>query len=85
MSNTGMERKVDNLGRIVIPIEIRKSMKIETGNKLKIAVHGSDIILSITNKCICCGKKTNLKKYKNIFICEKCLKKINSSNLIYRR
>ena len=82
MSNMGMERKVDELGRIVIPIEIRKSMKIETGNKLKIEVHGSDIVLSRTNMCICCGKKSNLKKYEHICICEKCLSKLNSSSII---
>ena len=82
MSNTGMERKVDELGRIVIPIEIRKSMKIETGNKFKIEVHGNDIILSRANMCICCGRKSNLKKYENICICEECLKKINNTSII---
>ena len=49
MKNTGMIRRIDDLGRIVIPKEIRNSMGIKVGNALEISVNGDDIVLSKRN------------------------------------
>ena len=55
---TGMSRKVDELGRIVIPIEIRRSLGIEEGTLIDMSLNGHDIILRKVNKTFCekCGQ-----------------------------
>lgn len=56
MKYTGITRPVDNLGRIVIPIELRRSMNIEEGDRLEIFVHGDNIVLVKTVlHCAVCG------------------------------
>lgn len=48
MKSTGIVRGIDNLGRIVLPKELRTSMKLETDSKLEIFVEGDQIILKST-------------------------------------
>ena len=45
MKTTGIIRRIDDLGRIVIPKELRKTLRIKTGESLEIFVEGDDIIL----------------------------------------
>ncbi len=45
LKSTGMTRKVDELGRIVLPIELRRTMNIAEGDPLEIFVEGNHIIL----------------------------------------
>ena len=45
MSTTGIIRRIDELGRIVIPKEIRKNLRIKNGDNLEILVEGEDITL----------------------------------------
>ena len=83
---TGIIRKVDELGRIVIPIEIRRVMDIksykEKGSKdkndsdsVEIFADGEEIILRKYNPgCHCCGEANNLKEVLGLKICPKCLK-----------
>ena len=55
MKNTGIIRKTDDLGRIVIPKELRQSLDIEEGTPIEIFVKGNEIILKkqITKLCKC--------------------------------
>lgn len=79
MKSTGIIRKLDELGRIVIPIELRNKFNISEKDPIEIYVDGSNIILKkyeIT--CIFCGSTENLKEFKDKPICENCLKKISS-------
>lgn len=45
MKSTGMVRKIDNLGRIVLPIELRRVLEIDQDSSLQIFVEGDEIIL----------------------------------------
>lgn len=58
MKSLGIIRKVDELGRIVIPKETRKTFKLEEGTPLEIFVEGEKIILKkyYTDYCIDCGQ-----------------------------
>ena len=78
MKSTGIIRKVDNLGRIVIPIELRRTLNIEIKDALEIYVDGDQIILKkYTPDCIFCGENNNdLVNYKGKWICKSCLKDI---------
>ena len=74
MKSTGVVRKLDNLGRIVIPIELRKTMGIDIKDTLEIFTEGNVIILKKYQPgCIFCGDARNVNLFKGKMICEKCL------------
>ncbi len=77
MKSTGIIRKVDELGRIVIPMELRKKLKIAEKDPIEIFTDGSSIILKkFQPNCIFCGNTKNLKIYQDKLICTKCAEKI---------
>ena len=80
MKNTGTKRKLDPLGRIVLPIELRKTLNINTGDSIRIYIDGEDIVLrkDVPNNplCLFCGRKTDLLQYKDKFICGRCIAKL---------
>lgn len=77
MKATGIVRRVDELGRVVIPIEIRNKFDIFERDQIEILVDGSSIILKkFEPNCIFCGNTENLLKYKDKMVCEKCSKEI---------
>jgi len=73
MENLELYRSMDELGRIAIPIEIRKNLGIEEKDLIKIEVEKDRIILKKKlAKCILCGSIENLEKFKEKSICKKC-------------
>ncbi|MEG1448512.1 MAG: AbrB/MazE/SpoVT family DNA-binding domain-containing protein [Oscillospiraceae bacterium] len=79
MRATGIVRKMDDLGRIVIPMEIRRTMNISEGQPLEIFVEESGIVLRrFETACVICGcnEAEKLKKYNNKAVCKDCIKKI---------
>ena len=79
MKSTGMIRRVDELGRVVIPKEIRNKLEIEEKDPIEIYVDGSSIVLKkVESNCIFCGNTKNLIEYKNKLICKRCLTNLTS-------
>ena len=77
MKSTGIVRKVDELGRIVLPSELRKSLGIEIKDSLEIYVSGDSIILKkYLPACIFCGEANEVTVFKGKYICSKCLKQL---------
>ena len=77
MKSTGIVRKVDELGRIVLPSELRKSLGIDIKDPLEIYVSGESIILKkYLPACVFCGSADNINNFKNKNICKTCLKQI---------
>lgn len=76
---TGIVRKVDELGRIVLPIELRRNLNIEEKDALEIYVEGASIILrKYQPSCIFCGDAKDIIHYKNKNICQNCLRRIQA-------
>lgn len=76
----GVKKKVDNLGRILIPKDIRKYLKIKSGTELNITLDKDKIVIARDIKeCLSCGKKSNLSVYNNLVLCDNCSKKIAKS------
>lgn len=74
MKSTGIVRKVDELGRVVIPIELRRTLRIEEKDALEIYVDGEKIILKkYEPACIFCGNAENVLNFKDKNICRDCL------------
>ena len=82
MKETGIVRKIDELGRVVIPIETRKKFDINEKDSIEIYVDGDSIILKkYEPNCIFCGvNKKNLLNYKDKLICKNCVEKIGQLN-----
>ena len=77
MKSTGIIRKIDELGRVVIPMEMRNKLNIGEKDPMEIFSDGDSIVLKkFEPNCIFCGNSKNLMKYKNKLICNKCAKKI---------
>lgn len=76
-NNTGMSRKVDELGRIVIPKEIRNKFDIKTNDRLDIYVENGVIsLVKDDKKCIFCSSTKDLTEHNNKHICNKCMQKL---------
>lgn len=75
MKSTGIVRKLDELGRIVLPIEIRKTMDIKEKDGLEIYVDENKIILKkYTPACVFCSNVNNVTCFKEKLVCNDCIK-----------
>ena len=74
MKSTGIVRKVDELGRIVLPIEMRRTLDISERDALEIYVEGTSIILKKhESACVFCGSAKNVSEFKGKNLCSACL------------
>lgn len=77
VKSTGIVRKVDELGRVVIPIELRRTLNIEIKDALEIFVDGEFIMLKkYEPACIFCGQAKDTLSFKNKNICPDCLEEL---------
>ena len=78
MKSTGIVRKVEELGRVGIPIEIRNKFDV-TEDPIEIYVDGSTIILKkYEPNCVFCGNTKSLISYKDKLVCSKCAEKLSN-------
>ncbi len=77
MKSTGIVRRVDELGRIVIPMELRRTFGIEIKDPLEIFVDGDAIVLSKYQAvCVFCGTGTAIESFKGKNVCQDCKKEL---------
>ena len=75
MKSTGIVRKVDELGRIVLPIELRRTLGIEEKDRIEIFVDGESIILrKYQPACIFCDNAKDIINYQGKNICPDCIR-----------
>lgn len=80
MKATGIVRKVDELGRIVLPIELRRTLGIAERDALEIYVDGNSIVLKkYEASCIFCGESHDVGNFKGKNICPKCLAELKET------
>jgi len=78
---TGIVRKVDELGRVVIPIELRRTLGIAERDALEIYTDEDRIVLQKyepTCSCIFCGSTDDVTSFKSRNICRKCVKELTT-------
>ena len=79
MKSTGIVRKVDELGRIVLPIEMRRTLDIAEKDALEIYVEGSSVILKkYKPSCIFCDAAKDVTEFKGKNVCPRCLRELRS-------
>lgn len=77
MKYTGIVRRIDDLGRIVLPVELRRGLELENGDSLEIFVEDNTIILKkYQPACIFCGNVADISVFKGRNICPSCAKEI---------
>ena len=82
MKSTGIVRKVDELGRIVLPIEMRRTLDIGEKDALEIYVEGSSVILKkYKPSCIFCDATRSITMFKGKNVCPRCLKELKELTL----
>lgn len=75
MKSTGIVRKIDELGRVVLPMELRRNLNLNVKDSIEIYVEGESIILRKYEPCcIFCGEATNITQFKGKNVCESCKK-----------
>ena len=77
MKSTGIVRRIDELGRIVLPIELRRNLDINERDSLEIFVENDSIVLKKYElNCVFCGGGENVSLFKNKTVCAKCIDEI---------
>jgi transcriptional pleiotropic regulator of transition state genes len=80
MKSTGIIRRIDELGRVVLPIELRNKLEITEKDPMEIYTEGSFIMLKkFEPNCTFCGSTKKLTEYQGKMICEKCIEKLSQS------
>ena len=81
MKSTGIVRKVDELGRIVLPVELRRTLDIVQQDELEIYLDDDKIVLKkYEPSCVFCGNLTDIITYKEKKICRKCLTELKTES-----
>lgn len=79
MKSMGIVRRIDELGRVVIPRELRRTLAIKDGDPLEVFTEedGNIVLRKYQPGCVCCNRLDHLKKFPNgTCICENCLSQI---------
>lgn len=77
MKSIGIVRKIDELGRIVLPIELRRTLNIDIKDPVEIFIEGDLIILKkYEPACIFCGEAANVENFRGKNICKSCAKEL---------
>ena len=80
MKSTGIVRKIDDLGRIVLPVEMRRIFDINEKDSFEVLTEGDMIILKkYGSVCVLCGSSDDLKSFKDKGICSACIKSMKKS------
>lgn len=80
MKSTGIVRKVDELGRVVLPIELRRTLGIDEKDALEIYVDEERIILKkYEPACVFCGNASNVKIFHGKNVCQECASAISQA------
>jgi len=82
--SSGVSRKVDRLGRVVLPSELRKQLEINEGDLIEIAVDDSGRIVleKVAHRCVFCratGPGTDLREFEHKLVCEPCIGRLTGS------
>jgi transcriptional pleiotropic regulator of transition state genes len=74
MKATGITRQLDRLGRVSLPMSLRRTLGIETGDSMEIFVDGNAVVLQKYQPgCVFCGEAEGVKSWRGKVVCERCM------------
>jgi transcriptional pleiotropic regulator of transition state genes len=75
----GVARKVDQLGRVVLPVEMRKALEIHVGDLVMMSAEDQTIVLSkVAQRCVFCSGSDNLREYAAKLVCGRCADQVSA-------
>jgi transcriptional pleiotropic regulator of transition state genes len=78
MKAIGMARKIDRLGRIVLPAEMRKALELGDGDLVEIVIEDDHIaLIKVARTCVFCGRTIGLRDFRSKVICGHCVAELN--------
>lgn len=78
MKATGIVRQIDTLGRIVLPVELRRQLDVGKGDSLEIFTENNAVILKkYAPSCVFCGEAENVENFKGKNVCPACLRELS--------
>ena len=77
----GVARKVDQLGRVVLPVEMRKAFNIAIGDLVMMSAEGDHIVLEkVEQRCVFCGATDPpLREFAKKIVCPACVEKLSAT------
>jgi transcriptional pleiotropic regulator of transition state genes len=78
----GVARKVDQLGRVVLPVEMRKALGIDVGDLVMMSDEGDRIVLEkVEQRCVFCGSTEQpLREFTKKLVCNACVEKLSATS-----
>ncbi len=81
MKSTGIVREIDKLGRIVLPVELRRTLEITSGDLIEFFTEGNAVILKKQSKlCHFCGSDASVTQFKGRNICTECIDELKKQS-----
>ena len=81
MKSLGIVRKIDELGRLVLPIETRRAMGLSAGEGVEIFVDGDRVILKkYEPSCVFCGDADDVVVFNGKKVCRKCIAELTKES-----
>jgi transcriptional pleiotropic regulator of transition state genes len=81
VKSIGIVRKVDELGRIVLPIELRRTLDIAEKDPLEIYVEGDSIVLrKFQPACVFCGSSRDISSFRDKNVCAECIRLLTAKS-----
>lgn len=78
---SGIARKVDELGRVVLPVEMRRVLGLTAGDAVEISLDDNTIVLrKVESRCTFCGGTESLRAYRGRQVCSSCARELNDKS-----
>lgn len=82
MKATGTTRPIDNLGRLVLPIELRRMFNLHSGDPVEVFVDDTYIMLKkYEPTCIFCGEAKDVQNFHGKLVCPHCLEEMRNMGM----
>lgn len=80
MKSSGITRRIDELGRVVIPVEMRRALDIGDREALEISVESDGIMLRRAHVgCVFCNSNKDMSLFHGKSVCSKCMQELQNA------
>lgn len=79
MKSTGIVRNIDRLGRVVLPMELRKLLDLKVQDPVEIFTQGSDVVIrKYRPSCVFCNRDDEIVEFKGLNVCTHCIEELSA-------
>ena len=79
MKSTGIVRNIDQLGRVVLPMELRKLLDLKVQDPVEIFTQGNDVVIrKYRPSCVFCNRNDQIVEFKGLNVCDHCIAELTA-------